>query len=87
MVIKNNIALPELDFIIITVATETDFGQFIFPKSILAAQGIIAVYPPWDMVMNKQAVQTQKWQGEYFLTIDLNKPLNLDRARALLAPI
>lgn len=88
----------KLDFIIITAAYAANFGQFIFPKSILAAHGIIArngeggkrgirVYPPWDAVSNKQAAQTQKWQGRYFLTIDTDKPVDLDRAIALLASI
>jgi hypothetical protein len=70
----------DLDFIIITSKSGDNFGQFIFPKSVLANQGIISskdkagkrgirVYPPWDQVTNKQAQKTQSWQTKYFFTI------------------
>lgn len=70
----------DIDFIIITSKSGDNFGQFIFPKSVLADKGIITsngkegkrgirVYPPWDFVRNKQAVKTQSWQTNYFLTI------------------
>ncbi len=70
----------ELDFIIITSKSGDNFGQFIFPKSVLANQGIISskdkagkrgirVYPPWDKVTNKQAQKTQSWQTKYFFAI------------------
>ena len=69
-----------LDFIIITARSADNFGQFIFPKSVLADKGIITlngkvgkrgirVYPPWDITTNKQAAKTQNWQSKYFLTI------------------
>jgi len=56
-------------------------GQFVFPKPILIAHGIISteknvgkrgfrVYPIWDRTTNKQAEKTQKWQLDYFLEID-----------------
>lgn len=75
----------ELDFIIISSRKDDDFGLFIFPKSVLASKGIIAqkgkggkrgfrVYPPWDMVTNKQAEKTQSWQKKYFLWVKNNKP-------------
>ena len=73
----------DLDFIIITSKNGDNFGQFIFPKSILAEKGIITkngkegkrgirVYPPWDIATNKQAEKTQSWQSKYFLTINKN---------------
>jgi hypothetical protein len=75
--------LDELNFIIITSKNGNNFGQFIFPKSILADKGIITkngkegkrgirVYPPWDIATNKQAEKTQSWQTKYFLTINKN---------------
>jgi hypothetical protein len=84
----------DLDFIIITSKSGGNFGQFIFPKSVLAEKGIISkigkegkrgirVYPPWDVVTNKQAEKTQNWQIKYFFTIknehstDLELPLAL----------
>jgi hypothetical protein len=71
----------DLDFIIIAAKRDNNFGQFIFPKSVLAEKGIITknnkegkrgirVYPPWDTVENKQAEKSQTWQTKYFLTID-----------------
>jgi len=70
----------DFDFIIITARDKDNFGQFIFPKSVLADNGIITrngkegkrgirVYPPWDIATNKQAMKTQSWQTKYFLTI------------------
>ena len=29
----------------------------------------IRVYPPWDIVTNKQAEKTQSWQHKYFVAI------------------
>lgn len=82
--------LDNIDFIIITSKSGDNFGQFIFPISVLADKGIITkngkdgkrgirVYPPWDIAINKQAVKTQNWQTKYFLTIknDNSTDLNL----------
>ena len=66
-----------LDFIIITVKSGDNLGQFIFSKSVLASYGIITsngkkgkcgirVYPPWNIATNKQAMKTQSWQAKYF---------------------
>jgi hypothetical protein len=85
----------ELDFIIITSKSGNDFGQFIFPKSVLAAQGVITsngkegkrgirVYPPWDIPTNKQAQKTQSWQIKYFLTIHENDTTDLDLIKSLI---
>lgn len=84
----------DLDSIIITARQNENFGQFIFPKSVLAEKGIISsnqkegkrgirVYPPWDTVTNKQAEKTQAWQVKYFLTIHKNST-DLVLARKLL---
>lgn len=86
----------ELDFIIIAVKRENDFGQFIFPKRILAEKGIITrdnkegkrgirIYPPWDNVTNKQAEKTQIWQTKYFFIIDDGNATNFDSIRKLLS--
>lgn len=86
----------EIDFFIINTKSGNQFGQFIFPKSVLCQQGIIStnvkegkrairVYPPWDLTVSKQAQKTQKWQLEYFLEIPLNQPINLERAKQLYA--
>ena len=70
----------DFDFVIITARNDNNFGQFIFPKSVLADNGIITqngkegkrgirVYPPWDIPTSKQAEKTQLWQTKYFYSI------------------
>ena len=71
----------QIDFYAVNVQTENEFGQFVFPKSVLIKKGIIStskkegkrafrVYPNWDVAKNKQAERTQKWQLEYFYEIN-----------------
>lgn len=97
---KNGIIEPydifdDLDFIIITSKSGDNFGQFIFPKSVLADNGIITrngkegkrgirVYPPWDIATNKQATKTQSWQKKYFLTIKNDSSTDLNLTKKLL---
>ncbi|RZK08256.1 MAG: hypothetical protein EOO46_14340, partial [Flavobacterium sp.] len=72
--------LDALDFVVVTSRSGANIGQFIFPKLVLVAKGIVSqngkdgkrgirVYPPWDTVTNKQAETTQKWQTKYFVRI------------------
>ena len=79
----------EIDFMVISTRQGTNFGQFIFPKAVLLAHGIISngqqqgkrgmrVYPPWDQVSNKQAEKTQSWQVEYFLNMGENHAGDID---------
>lgn len=83
------------DFIIITSKSGDYFGQFMFPKSVLADKGIITnkgkngkrgirVYPPWDITTNKQAQKTQSWQTKYFLTITKDHLTDLTLIKNLL---
>lgn len=71
----------QVDFYVVNVRTEKKFGQFVFPKSLLIKKEIIStaikegkrafrVYPNWDIVSNKQAEKTQKWQLDYFYEIN-----------------
>jgi len=82
--------LDGLDFIIITCQKEELLGQFIFPKSILVAKGILSkngtggkrgirVYPPWDVTTNTQAKKTQSWQVEYFVEIKKDNSKNINK--------
>lgn len=84
----------DLDFIIITSKSGNNFGQFIFPKAILADKGIITkngkdgkrgirVYPPWDITTNKQAEKTQLWQTKYFLTIKKDNSTDLELTKKI----
>ena len=96
--IEKNIIEPfevsdEIDLFVINVKNESQFGQFVFPKSILIEKGIftnkkkgkraIRVYPIWDLTDSKQAIKTQKWQLDYFLDIPIDGSLNINRAKLL----
>ncbi len=82
-----------IDLFVINVKTKADFGQFVFPKSVLVEQGIITnkkegkrgirVYPIWDLTESRQAKKTQKWQLDYFLKIPFDETLDINRARLL----
>lgn len=80
----------DIDFVVVSVRKEDNFGQFIFSKSVLCKHNIfskdgiggkraIRVYPPWDKTTSKQAQETQLWQLEYFLEIPQNKAIDLTR--------
>ncbi|SRX54177.1 MepB family protein [Aequorivita sp. CIP111184] len=67
-------------FYTINVKKENRQGQFVFPKSILIAKGIVStqkkdgkrgfrVYPVWDTPTSKQAEKTQQWQLDYFFEL------------------
>ena len=67
-----------IDFVIVTVRKDQNWGQFIFPKKTLLEKGVFStekkegiratrVYPPWDETKSKQAQKTQHWQLAYFL--------------------
>jgi hypothetical protein len=83
-----------MDFVVVSTRNAANFGQFIFPKSVLIENGIIStatkegkrafrVYPPWDVAENKQAQASQKWQLKYFLPILEEGKLDLNRVNSL----
>lgn len=83
-----------IDLVIINVIDGNQFGQFIFPKSVLCEQGILTVnnkegkrgfrvYPPWDKTTNKQAIKTQNWQLNYFLDLSNFEFDTLEKAKTL----
>ncbi|KUM34875.1 MepB family protein [Arthrobacter sp. EpRS71] len=66
-----------IGMLVVTAREGNNAGQFAFPKSALVKHGIVSVggvggkrgfrvYPPWSAVSNRQAKQTQQWQGAYF---------------------
>ncbi len=82
------------DFFVVSARKGAQFGQFIFPKSVLAEQKIVSkkgiggkrgirIYPPWDKTMNPQAQKTQKWQLEYFLDIPQKGSIDCARSQRL----
>lgn len=83
-----------IDFIIITSKSQDKIGQFIFPKAVLVSKGILSqngkggkrgirVYPPWDTTTNKQAIQTQSWQIQYFVNMEQDITTDFDLIRRL----
>lgn len=81
-----------IDYVIVSVRKNENWGQFIFPKKIVLEKSIFStpdkegiratrVYPPWDETISKQAQKTQKWQLNYFFAFtpnpDLSKLKNL----------
>lgn len=84
-----------IDFFIISVRKEDQYGLFVFPKSVLVDKEIVSdikegkrairVYPPWDTTTSRQAQKTQKWQLDYFLEIPQNRTdLNQVKLHSLL---
>jgi len=87
-----------IDYLVISVCNKKNFGQFVFPKSVLSEKRIISkngiggkralrVYPPWDKVSNKQAENTQSWQLQYFLNLSENKALDISFVKTLYSQI
>ncbi len=81
-----------IDFFLVNVKDENQFGHFVFPLSVLIKKGILStaskegkrafrVYPPWCSVSSKQAERTQNWQLEYFL--EVNNSTDINRAKEL----
>ena len=82
----------DFDLFVVNVKFGEKTGQFVLPKSILAAKGIIStnkkegkrafrVYPPWDVVQSKQAERSQKWQLNYFY--EIVPSINLGKVKKL----
>jgi len=81
-----------IDFVIVTVRKDQNWGQFIFPKKTLLEKGIFStqskegiratrVYPPWDETTSKQAQKTQKWQLDYFFNFSDQSKIDLDELK------
>jgi hypothetical protein len=87
----------DFDFLIIGANTNTQAGQFIFPKSALIQHKIVStnqtegkrgfrVYPAWDKPDNAQAKKTQLWQLPFFFDIH-SKDLNCEKIKKLFSSI
>jgi len=83
------------DFLVVTARSGNKYGQFIFPKLVLASKGIVSqngkggkrgirVYPSWDAAESKQAAATQSWQTKYFLRMDMELAEAIESAKKLL---
>ncbi len=81
-----------IDFFVVNVRSGSQLGHFVFPKSVLIEKGIIStdkkdgkrafrVYPGWDQAQNKQALNAQNWQLNYFFEVD--DSTDLDKVKRL----
>lgn len=90
-----------VDVFVVSTRSGPHLGQFVFPKAVLAEQGVVAsgegtgrhagkralrVYPPWDTTTSRQAQRTQTWQLQYFVDISERRAVDLARVKTLLAP-
>lgn len=84
-----------VDVFVVSSRSGPHFGQFIFTKAALAAQGVVAssdqggkralrVYPPWDTTTSRQAQRTQAWQLRHFVDMTQRETVDLERLKALL---
>ncbi|MDN3724696.1 MepB family protein [Aequorivita sp. SDUM287046] len=84
--------LDDFHFFIINAKHNNRLGQFVFPKSILIAKGIVStakkdgkrgfrVYPIWDFPTSNIALKTQQWQLAYFYEMD--KKTDFDTVKKL----
>ncbi|WP_289662744.1 MepB family protein [Flavobacterium panacagri] len=83
-----------IDFVIVSVRKDLNWGHFIFPKKILLEKGIFStsnkegiratrVYPPWDETTSKQAQKTQKWQSDYFIMLTNSNKIDFNQLRKI----
>ena len=86
------------DLYIINIEHGSNSGCFIFPKSILAEQGILSVngqggkrgfrvYTKWDLPENKQAKQTQSWQILYFIDLEKDSRLSVHKVQEIMTQV
>lgn len=82
--------------VVVSVADATHRGQFVFPRKTLLDKGVmsraqqggkraIRVYPPWSKPVVPEAIRTQKWQLQYFLSLPLEAGAGEARIRQLFA--
>ena len=84
----------DFSFFVINIENQYQKGQFIFSKEVLKKHGIISnngvggkrgfrLYAPWDNPTSKQGLKTQTWQLNYFLSLDYDKGIDIERANFL----
>ena len=87
--------LDDIDFYIIATRKATNFGLFIFPKTVLYENKILSdkirdgkrgirVYPTWDLTASKQAQKTQHWQTKYFIDLSIEMQIDIERLKSIL---
>ena len=84
-----------IDRLIINVCQNGYIGQFIFDREILIKKKILTheeilgkmafrVYPPWSKPTSKQAITTQKWQLDYYVSLIDKSEQNFLKIKELL---
>lgn len=84
----------DVDLYVISTRDADGFGQFVFPRKLLGAHGVLStnfvggkrgfrVYPPWVSVQSRQATLTQAWQIEYFLEVSADGAVDTATTRKL----
>jgi hypothetical protein len=82
------------DVYVVCVNEGSKSGQFVFPKQVLVAQGVLSkagkggkrairVYAPWVKTESSQASNTKMWQTKYFVNLSDSKGVDLAAARKL----
>ncbi|MBW1658735.1 MepB family protein [Flavobacterium quisquiliarum] len=85
-----------IDFVIVSVRKDLNWGHFIFPKNVLLEKSIFStsnkegiratrVYPPWDETTSKQAQKTQKWQLDYFIMLTNSNEIDFNQLKKIFA--
>jgi len=83
-----------VDVFVVSTRSGPHFGQFVFPKAVLAARDVVAthgrggkramrVYPPWASANSRQALSSQTWQAAYYVDLPAAAQVDLARVRAL----
>ena len=86
--------IDPFDVYVVCVKEGRNVGQFVFPKQVLVARGILSktgkggkrairVYSPWVKTESLQASNTKKWQTQFFINFSDSKIIDLLTARKL----
>ncbi len=86
----------KIDYYIIGVRNDHNYGHFILSQRILIEQKIlktdqskgklaIRVYAPWDATNSKHAANTKKWQLNCFVEFSPNKYFDYNKIKNLLS--
>lgn len=84
----------KFDFLVIATNKNSYYGFFIFPFSILFSKHIISsdkkegkrafrVYSAWDKPNNSQAINSKKWQSEFFIDCSLPNQQSYEKIKSL----
>ncbi|MDD3266374.1 MAG: MepB family protein [Burkholderiales bacterium] len=85
----------DFDFCWVFVRKDERCGVFIFPNSILQLKQILSnnntsgkrgfrLYPEWDSLTSKQAINTQNWQLDYFINLTNVNKINFEKFKKII---